>query len=54
MLCKQFFSNSGAPNPESCKENQDVKEDGSSQLVVLRVTAEASAYLESKGMDPSG
>lgn len=54
MLCKQFFSNAAAQNSEPLKENQDIKEDGSSQLVELRVTAGTSAYLESKGIDPSG
>lgn len=53
MHCKQFFSNSAAQNSEPYKGNQDIKEDGSAQLVVLRVTAETSAYLESKRMGPS-
>lgn len=48
MLCKQFFSNEDAPNSEPLKENQDTKEDGSPQLVALKVTAETSAYLQSK------
>lgn len=54
MLCKQFFSNAGTQNSETLKENQAIKEDGSFQLVVLRVTAETSAYLESKRINPSG
>lgn len=54
MLCKQFFSNGGAQTSERLKENQDIKEDASSQLVVLKVTAETSVYLESKQIDPSG
>lgn len=46
MLCKEFFSYVRAENSEPLKENQAIKEDGSSQLVVLRVTAENSAYLQ--------
>lgn len=53
MLRKQFFSNPGAQTSEPLRDNQDTKEDCSSQLAVLGGTAATPAHPESKGIEPS-